>query len=487
MNRKMVFRILGQIIQLEALLLLLPTAVSIIYGESCVFDFLITIAIAIIVGSALILIFRPEKKHIYAKEGFVIVALSWVGLSAVGALPFVLSGEIPNYIDAFFETVSGFTTTGASIMNDVESMSHGILFWRSFTHWVGGMGVLVFIMAFVPSMCDRSIHIMRAEVPGPIVGKLVPTVKDTAKILYLIYIGVTVLEIGVLYFGGMFYSDGSMNLFESIVHSFGTAGTGGFGIKGDSIGGYNNFTQIVITVFMMLFGVNFNLYYFILLRRFKSVIKSHELWCYISIFAVSSVAIAINVLDKFDSFAESLKHSTFQVASIMTTTGYSTCNFDHWPTLSKCLIFILMFVGAMAGSTGGGLKISRLMILFKTVKRELKRMLHPRSVNSVSLDGKALDDNTTFGVLSYFALFMVLFFSAFIIVSFDGRFDFETNISAVASCINNIGPAFNKAFSSYAEFNPISKIVLTLSMLIGRLEIYPILFLFSRSTWSKKR
>lgn len=481
MNRKMVFRIVGLNILLEAALMLLPLIVSIIYNEQSAVHFITTIATAFVVGSLLFFGIKPDKKVIFAKEGFVIVALTWIFLSAIGALPFYLSKEIPSYIDAFFETVSGFTTTGASILNNVEALSKGMLFWRSFTHWIGGMGVLVFIMALIPSMCDRSIHIMRAEVPGPMKGKLVPKIKDTAKILYLIYIALTVLQIIMLLFGGM-------PLFDSIVHSFGTSGTGGFGIKADSIASYNTYCQVVITVFMLIFGTNFNLYYLFLIKKFKAAIKSSELWCYLGIFAVSTGLITANVFKMYDTVGETVKHSAFQVASIMTTTGYATTDFDLWPTFSKAIIFILMFIGAMASSTGGGLKVSRIMILFKAIRRELKRMLHPRSVSTAQFEGKLLDNTVLHATMNYFALFISCFVIIFLIVCING-FNFETNISAVASCINNIGPAFSAAgpTSSYAAFSPLSKVVLSFAMLLGRLELYPMLFLIIPSTWSRRK
>ncbi len=481
MNRKMVFRIVGLNILFEAALMLLPLLVSIIYQELCSVHFLITIAIAFVLGAILFFGIKPNKKPIFAKEGLVIVALSWIFLSAIGALPFYLSKEIPSYVDAFFETVSGFTTTGASILNNVENMSRGLLFWRSFTHWIGGMGVLVFIMAIIPSMCDRSIHIMRAEVPGPIVGKLVPKVKDTAKILYLIYISLTVLQIILLLFGGM-------SLFDSVVYTFGTAGTGGFGIRADSVASYNTYCQIVITVFMLIFGTNFNLYYLILIKNFKTALKSGELWCYLSIFAASSALIAVNVSSMYSTAGETIKHSAFQVASIMTTTGYVTTDFDLWPVFSKTVIFILMFIGAMASSTGGGLKVSRIMILFKAIRRELKRVLHPRSVSTVQFEGKLLDNATISGTLNYFALYIAAFIFILLIICING-FDFETNLSSVASCINNVGPAFSLAgpTSSYAAFSPLSKIALSFAMLLGRLELYPMLFILVPSTWSRKK
>jgi trk system potassium uptake protein TrkH len=381
MNKKVVFNITGKIILSEALMLILPLIVSLIYGEKCYISFLITIAIAIVLGGLLTLTTKKRSQIIYAKEGFVIVALSWLALSAIGALPFVISGEIP-----FFETVSGFTTTGASILNDVESMSRGLLFWRSFTHWGGGMGVLVFILALIPNISDRSIHILRAEVPGPTVGKLMPRIRDTAKILYLIYIFITLLEIFLLFIGGM-------PLFDSIVHSFGTAGTGGFGIKGDSIAGYSHYSQWVITIFMLLFGINFNLYYLMLAKRFKSVVKNVEVWVYLGLFLVASAIVTINILPIYKNVADAIRLSTFQIATVITTTGFSTADFNTWPGLSKSIMLILMFIGSCAGSTAGGLKISRLVIILKQLKAEFKRLLYPRSVKVIKIDNKKVDDN----------------------------------------------------------------------------------------------
>ena len=480
MNRKMVLYMTGQIVKLEAALLLLPLSVAFGYGESCAWAFLITIGVAVILGFSLSMPCKTDNQVIYAREGFAIVALAWIVLSAIGALPFVLSGEISSYVDAFFETVSGFTTTGASILTDVEAMSRGLLFWRSFTHWIGGMGVLVLIMAILPTASGRSIHILRAEMPGPVVGKLVPKVKDTAKILYLIYIVLTILEIVFLLFGGM-------PLFESVVHAFGTAGTGGFGVKADSIAGYNAYLQWVITIFMILFGINFNLYYLLLIRRFRSVLKSGELWCYLGIIAFSIGAITVNISSLSNSIAEAVRLSAFQVASIVTTTGYATADFNLWPEFSKGLLFLLMFIGACAGSTAGGLKVSRIMLLFKSIRRELRRMLHPRSVGVVQMEGKRVEDLTLNGVSTYFALYAFIFVFVFLILCLE-PFDLETNITATAACFNNIGPGLGMVgpAASYAGYSALSKVVLSIAMLLGRLEIYPILLALSPSTWAKK-
>lgn len=356
MNHRMIVNTIGKMVLLEAGLLLLPLATALVYGESCAVDFLITIGISAAVGLLLVRTVRPRSSVIYAREGFVICAVTWLVFSAIGALPFVLSGEIPNYIDAIFETVSGFTTTGASILTDVESMSHGMLLWRSFTHWVGGMGILVFIVAVLPSTSDRTIHILRAEMPGPTMGKIVPRLRDTAKILYLIYLGMTVVEVILLLAGGM-------SFFDSLLHTFGTAGTGGFGINADSIGSYSPYCQWVITIFMALFGINFNLYYLLLVGNVRQVLKSTELRWYLTIMLGSTAIITANIFSMYSGISESLRAAAFQVSSIMTTTGYSTVNFDLWPELSKAILLMLMFIGACAGSTAGGIKVSRLSLI----------------------------------------------------------------------------------------------------------------------------
>ncbi len=483
MNLKKVINVIGKITQAEAILLLLPLLVSLLYREKCAFAFAVTAGASLIIGTLLSVTVKPKTHTIYAREGFAIVALVWIVTAAIGAVPFTICGEIPSYIDAFFETVSGFTTTGASILRDVESLSHGTLFWRSFTHWIGGMGVLVFVMAIVPNVSDRSIHIMRAEMPGPIIGKLVPRVKDTAKILYIMYIAMTLVQIVLLVIG-------KMPLFDSVLHAFGTAGTGGFGIKADSIAGYSPYLQWVITVFMLLFGINFNLYYLIIIRRFKSAIKSGELWCYLGIFAASSALITVNIYPRFGSVADSVRHSAFQVASIMTTTGYATTDFNLWPVLSKSILLILMFIGACAGSTGGGFKISRLIIMVKSARRELKRLLHPHSVNTARFEGKPLDNHTLHNVTIYFSIYMMCILIIFLILCLETGeiFDIETNFSAAVSCFNNIGPGLSGVgpAASYADYSVLSKLVLSFAMLFGRLEIFPMLIVLSPSTWTKK-
>ena len=481
MNYKKVFSTLGMMLIALAALLVLPIIVALIYRETSLWAFLGTAIGSLAVGAALVLIFRTKKQVIYAKDGFAITALSWLVLSAAGALPFYLTGEIPSYVDALFETVSGFTTTGASIVTEITAMSRACLFWRSFTHWVGGMGVLVFVMAIIPNLSDRSIHLMRAEMPGPIVGKIVPRAKDTAKILYLIYVVLTLVQVVFLLAGGM-------DLFDSVVHSLGTAGTGGFGIKPDSVGGYSPYLQWVITIFMLIFGINFNLYYLILIRRFKSALRSNELWCYIGIVAFSTLAITANIYKLCGGFGESLRHSAFQVASIITTTGYSTTDFDLWPEFSKAILFILMFIGGCAGSTAGGLKVSRVMILVRMIGREIRQMLRPRSVNTVKLEGKQIEDATLRNCGTYFALYIVCYLCIFLALTVFDSFDFETNFTAVSACFNNVGPGFGAVgpASSFAGYSDGSTLVLTFAMLLGRLEIFPLIITLSPSTWMKK-
>lgn len=480
MNRKMVLSTLGRILRIESLLLILPLVVALLYREwRGALSFGITILVCVVIGTLLQLLFRPKSTVIFAREGFSIVALAWIGLSALGALPFVISGEIPSFFDAFFETVSGFTTTGSSILRDVEALSHGMLFWRSFTHWVGGMGVLVFVMAFLPNLSDRSIHIMRAEVPGPIVGKLVPRVKDTAKILYLLYVILTAVEVVLLLCGGM-------NLFDSLVHSFGTAGTGGFAVKSDGLGGYSPYLQWVIAVFMMLFGVNFNLYYLIAVKKFSTAIRSSELRCYGAIVFAVTALISLNIRALYPTVEETVRHAFFQVSSIITTTGFATVDFNLWPDFSKGLLLVLMFVGGCAGSTAGGLKVSRVMILFKSIGGELHRLIHPRAVSTAKLEGKTLDDRTIWSANNYFALYMVCLLSIFALLSLE-PFGFETNFSAAVSCFNNIGPGFASVgpMSSFADYSAGGKLLLSAAMLLGRLEIFPLLLAASPSTWRK--
>ena len=476
----MILNTVGLMLKVEAALLLLPAIAALIYGESCLWSILISAAISLAAGFALTLLSRPKSQVIYAREGFITVALAWVAVSAVGALPFYISREIPSYIDAFFETVSGFTTTGASILANVEVMSRGLLFWRSFTHWVGGMGVLVFVMALVPSVTDRSIHIMRAEMPGPVVGKLMPRARDTASILYKIYVGMTLLQIILMWAGGM-------PLYESIVHAFGTAGTGGFGVKADSIAGYSPYLQWVITVFMLLFGVNFNLYYLLLIRRFRAAAQSSECWYYLGIVGVSIALITANILPMYESFQEALRLSAFQVASIVTTTGYATADFNTWPVFSQAILVILMFIGACAGSTGGGIKVARVVILCKTSLADMRKMLHPNAVTTVRFEGKPLSERNIRGVHLFLTVYILIFTVSVLLLSLE-RFDLITTFTAVASCMNNIGPGLEMVgpMGNFSAFSPAAKLLLAFDMLVGRLEIFPMLLLFAPSIWKRR-
>lgn len=419
-----------------------------------------------------------------AQEGFAATGLSWIFMSAFGALPFFLSGQIPSYVDAFFEMVSGFTTTGASILTDVEALSRCNLFWRSFSHWLGGMGVLVFLLAVVPGARKNGgtgIYLMRAESPGPSVDKLTPHLRQTAMILYGIYILLTALCIVCLLLGGM-------PVFDSFCIAFGTAGTGGFAIKNSSMGGYSYFLQTVVTVFMFLFGVNFSLYYMLLLRKFKAVFKNEELRLYFGIAASSIVLIAINISRMYNTVYESVHHAAFQVVSIMTTTGYGTVDFEQWPAFSKAILLSLMFIGASAGSTGGGLKVSRVLLLMKSIRRTIRKALHPRRVQPVYMDGRAVSEEVCDNVNAYLAIYCVILVLSFAIISVDG-FSIGTNFSAVASCFNNIGPGFELvgATQNFSIYSDLSKIILSLDMLLGRLEIFPLLLLLSPDTWSRRR
>lgn len=481
MNRRIVLNRIGQIMCLEAVLMLLPLLVSLLYKEYfCTAAFGISIAAAAAFGAVLVIVFKTKDDVMFAKEGFTIVSIAWILLSVVGALPFFISGEIPNFADAFFETASGLTTTGASILENVEVMSKSILFWRSFTHWIGGMGILVLVMAIMPNESGRSIHIMRAEMAGPVVGKLVPKIKETAKILYIIYLALTVVEIIFLLAGGMPF-------FDSVVHALGTAGTGGYGIRSDSIGGYSPYLQWVIAIFMVIFGINFNLYYLLLMRKFGVVLKNLELWIFLGIIMISTVAISIDILPIYGNAGDSVRNSFFQVTSIMSTTGYSTADFNLWPSLSRSILFILMFFGGCAGSTAGGLKISRIIILVKSAWNDIKQQLHPRSVTSVKIDGKALDNNTIRRVNIYFFVYMALILIVFLLISFDS-FGLETNLTASISCVNNVGPGLGAVGPSgnYSGYSDFSTIVLALSMILGRLEIFPFLLALNPHNWVNK-
>lgn len=476
MNYRMICRVLSTILLCLAGLLLLPLIAGLCYGES-VLNFVISIAAAAVVGGLLRLL-HPKDSRLFARDGFAIVGLGWILMSVIGALPFVISGSIPNYIDAVFETVSGFTTTGSTILNDIEAMPKGDMFWRQFTHWIGGMGVLVFIMAVLPNSSEHSMHIMRAEVPGPTVGKLVPRAKQTASILYLIYIVLTAVETIMLLCGGM-------SFYDALLHAFATAGTGGFSTRGASIAAFNSlYVEMVTATFMILFGVNFNLYFLLLIRRGRDVVKNEELRWYLCIIAVAALAIAPGISKLYGGFGTALRHSYFYVASIISTTGFCTVDYTVWPEYCKWILVLLMFTGSCAGSTGGGLKISRVAIVAKSAQVEIKQTARPQSVSLVQIDGRRVSDLTIKAVSVYFAqyIFFLLLFT--LIVSFDG-YDIGTNFTAALSCLSNIGPGMSLVgpAGNFDIFSHGVKVVLSLSMLIGRLEIYPILVLFSRHAW----
>ncbi len=490
MNYRIIFNTLGKVALVLAALLVLPMVIAASLTESCWWAFAVTIGISAVVGVVLVFALRPKNNVFFSKEGLIIVSLSWVYVSLIGALPFVISGAIPSYIDALFETTSGFSTTGATILQgeQIETMAKGLLFWRSFTHWIGGMGVIVLVMAVMTGASERSMHILRAEMPGPTVDKIVPRARNTAKILYLIYVGLTVLEIIALIIAGM-------PLFDAVTHSFGTAGTGGFGIHADSIASYNPACQWIITVFMLLFGVNFNLYFLMLIRKFRSAFSSRELWIYTGIIVVFTTAIAINITNQMNftqGANDGIRHAFFQVASFVTTTGYSTIpsssSINELPQLTKGLLFLLLFVGGCAGSTAGGLKISRIALLCCAVRKELRRIIHPRHANAIKFEGKAVTDETLHGVTSYFALYMFIIAALFVILSFDPNpeLSVEANISIAASCVNNVGPAFGVASNGCYMYSWLSKLAMTFAMMFGRLEIYPLLLTLSPLTWIKK-
>ena len=487
MNYKMTGRFIAQIIAIEGVFMLPALGISLFCREyNAAWGFVYTIAIIGVVAGLLFALCRKARTVFGARDGMASVGLGWIVLSLLGCLPFFFSGEIPNYIDAFFEIVSGFTTTGASILTDVEAMSKSLLYWRSFSHWLGGMGVLVFLLAIAPSGDGEgfTMHLLRAESPGPSVGKLVPKMRQTALILYLIYIGMTVANV-------IFLLLGDMPLFEAVCTAFGTAGTGGFGVKNDSMGSYSAYIQGVTTVFMLLFGVNFSCYYLLLLKQFKAVIKDEELRLYGLGVLVSIGLITADVWSKaqgaYDTLWQTAHHAAFQVSSIITTTGYSTADFNLWPGFSKGILLTLMVVGACAGSTGGGIKVARVLLIFKSLRRNIRQVLSPRKVMVIRNNGKTVDEKTVANVNAYLAAYVIIIVIMFLLLSLD-RYDVETNLSALLACFNNIGPGLNQVgpaanFSGYSGF---SKIVLSVGMLAGRLEIFPMLTLLSRSTWKKR-
>lgn len=480
MNKRMTSYILGRMLGVEALVLLLPAFVSVIYGESGWKAFLLTSIVLL----AVFWVFgrkKPEDSKIYGKDGFIIIACAWILWSIFGAMPFWISREIPSYIDALFETVSGFTTTGSTILTNIEGLSYGLQFWRCLTHWIGGMGVLVFVMVIVSLEDKNSMHLMRAEVPGPETDKLVPKARDSAKILYAMYFVLTFLQVILLKLGGM-------NWYDSIIHSFSTAGTGGFGNRNNSIAYYDSaYIDGVITVFMILFGINFNMYYFILLKKFKLVFKNEEVRTYLGIIAAATIAITIHITHMYGSSLKAFRYAVFQVASVITTTGFMTADYNLWTEFAKCILLGIMMIGACAGSTGGGMKVSRILIMAKSVGREIKRLLHPKSVNVVKVNGKKVGEDTLQGVYMYFVAYMAIFAISVLLISLN-NFDFATSFSGVLTTINNVGPGISGVgpIENFSAFSNFSKIVFSLDMLIGRLEIFPFLVLFSPDLWRRK-
>lgn len=477
MNYRMIKYVLGWILMFESIFMVFPTLTAVIYSEREVIHFLITMAICLLIG-ALFLIKKPKNKTLYARDGIVIVSMSWIFLSIFGAIPFYISGAIPSFIDALFETVSGFTTTGASIIPNVELIPRSLLLWRSFTHWVGGMGVLVFIMAFIPLSGAHNMHIMKAESPGPSVSKLVPRVKTTALILYSIYVALTVIQFIILLIA-------QMPAFDAICITLGTAGTGGFGVKADSMNGYSTAIQIIVTVFMLIFAVNFNSYYLILKGKFKDALST-EVKYFLGIVFSAILLITLNSYWMYDSVGDAIKHSSFTVASIISTTGYGTVDFDLWPSLSRIILVILMFIGGCAGSTGGGIKVSRIVILCKSMVRELRKNVHPKKVEQVSIDSRPVEDSIVRSTAVYLFTFFTIFVASILVISIEGK-DLVTNFTAVATTLNNVGPGLSLVgpTQNFAHFTPLSKLVFIFDMLAGRLELFPILLLFSTTTWKK--
>lgn len=480
MNITAILNIIGHVMKYEIILLLIPFFVALFYGQGDANAFLYTVLLMIPIALILIKI-KGKKNEIYAKEGFLTVGLAWIVISFFGALPFVFSGAIPSLVDAFFETSSGFTTTGASILTEIQSLSKGILFWRSFTHWVGGMGFLIFILALMPTFSGNTIHLLKAESPGPTPGKIVPKIKQTAKILYAIYFVLTLIET-------IFLKSAGLSWYDSIIHALGTAGTGGFSNMNASVAAFNNpAVEWIITIFMLLFGVNFVLYFQLIRGNVKAFFKSEELkWYLIAVFA-SIIIIAVNIIPfNHGDVTKSIRDSAFQVSSIVTTTGYATVNFNLWPTLSKVILIMLMFMGAMAGSTGGGIKTIRIVIIFKAIRREIDKILHPRRVKSVKIDGNVVEEETISGVFLFIFAYIIISLIAIFIVSFD-NFDVTTTVTSVIATLSNIGPGLEMVgpAGNFSAFSDLSKLVLSFCMLAGRLEIYPMLILFSPSLWKK--
>ena len=480
MNYRMTVFIIGKMLGVESALLLIPALVAFIYKEKSGVTFLIVSAVLCLI----FLLFgrkAPENKRIYGKEGLVIVGSAWILWSLFGAMPFFISGTIPDYLDAFFETVSGFTTTGSTILVDIEALPRGMQFWRCLTHWIGGMGVLVFVMMLTSLDDDNSMHLMRAEVPGPEADKLVPKARRTARILYSMYFVLTAVEVVFLLFGGM-------DFYDALIHSFSTAGTGGFSNRNASVSFYDSaYIDGVITVFMILFGINFNLYFLIRMKNWKAALKNEEMHVYLGIILVSVSVISINVLGMYENIVHAFRYASFQVGSVITTTGFYTADYNLWPELSKTVLLSLMVVGACAGSTGGGIKVSRLLILLKSVRQEIKHMLHPKSVTVVKINGKKINRDTVHNVYIYFICYILILMGSVLLVSID-NFDFATSFSAVLTTLNNVGPGISLAgpVENFYEFSALAKIVFCLDMLVGRLEIFPYLLLLSPDLWRRK-
>lgn len=479
MNYSIILYILGCVLKFESAFLLLPAFVGFIYHETAAYSYIISAAICFVTGF-LLSHKKPTSANLFIKEGFVTVAASWVTMSIFGAIPFVLTGDIPNYVDALFETISGFTTTGSSILTNVEALSKTGLFWRSFTHWVGGMGVLVFIMAILPLMGGSTVNLMKAESTGPSISKLVPHVKDTAMILYGMYIVLTIAEIFVLLIF-------RMPLYDALVTTFGTVGTGGFGIYNDSLGGYSPEIQVIVTIFLVLSGINYTAYFYFLSYKFKEAFRIEEVRWYLIIFFGAVAAITLNIRTLYGSFSEALRHAAFQVASIITTAGFATVDFDLWPELSKCILVIIMIIGSCSGSTAGGMKISRVLMLIKTIKKELSLIVHPREVRKIRMDGHVVEHETLRNTNVFFVVYFVILLTSTLLISLD-NFDFTTNFTATIATLNNIGPGLamvgpTQNFSIYSTF---SKFILMFNMLAGRLELFPLVIMMLPSTWKRK-
>ena len=478
MNNSIIRYILGYVLKIESILFLFPCLTAIIYRETEGFYYLFTAVVCGVLG-ILLTLKKPASFVFYLKEGSITTALSWIVISIFGAMPFFLTGEIPSFTDALFETVSGFTTTGASILNDVEALSKCSLFWRSFTHWIGGMGVLVFLLAIIPLSGGSQFNLMRAESPGPSVGKLVPKIKTTARLLYVIYFGLTLIQI-------IFMLAGGLNLFDTLTITFGTAGTGGFGVKNSSVGGYSPYIQWVVAIFMFLFGVNFNVYYLFIYRKWRKALSIEEVRTYFIIVIVSSIIIFFNISDTIHPISDAMRHTFFQVSTLITSTGFSTTDYDLWPQTSKTVLVLVMFIGACAGSTGGGIKVSRIIILFKSIKKELTSYIHPKSIIKIKIDGKPVEHEVVRATNVYFVTFTVIFSLSVFAISFDDK-DLVTNFTAVLATMNNMGPGLAGVgpTQNFGSFSIFSKFVLMFDMLAGRLELFPLLLLFHPAIWKE--